>query len=303
VMFSGCDFASSGTPLADAEATGLQVQALLQAPDLAAMRQVPADQILALQNEFQLGRSVQGVRTGGVIDGYFMPGTKAEILAAGGAADVPIVASFTHDEASIALKGTTTVAAYTARAKEVFGPNAGEFLALYPVATDAHVPAVAQDAANDAAGLFNARRCAELQAQHHRSAAYITVFSKRHPYVPGVRIADQDPATAGAYHTSEVPYYFGTQDAYNLFRPTRQWQPWDRELSRTLTASLVAFASTGNPSTAGATWPAWMAQREQYIEFGERIVTRSIDASRLTFMAAHRPPPVRPGGPRRFPRD
>ena len=303
VMFSGCDFTSSNTPLADAEATGLEVQKMLEAPGLDAMRQVPADQVLAIQNEFQLGRSVQGVRTGGVIDGYFMPGTKAEILAAGGAADVPIVASFTHDEANIALKGATTAADYRARAKDVFGPNADAFLSLYPVATDADIPAVAQDAANDAAGLFNARRCAELQAQHHASAAYITVFSRKHPYVPGVRIADQDPATIGAYHTAEVPYYFGTQDAYNLFRPTRQWQPWDRELSQTLTASLVAFARTGNPSTASVAWPAWSAEREQYLEFGDRITALPIDAPRLAFMAAHRPPPARPGGPRRFPRD
>ena len=51
------------------------------------------------------------------------------------------------------------------------------------------------------------------------------VFARKHPYVPGVKIADQDTATIGAYHTSEVPYFFGTQDAFNLFRPHGTGRP------------------------------------------------------------------------------
>jgi para-nitrobenzyl esterase len=123
--------------------------------------------------------------------------------------------------------------------------------------------------------------------------------------VPGVRIADQDTATIGAYHTSEIPYYLGTQDAYNLFRPTRNWTPWDRDLSQTLTAALVAFATTGDPSTAKVTWPAWSAQDEKYITFGDQIGVATVNRARLEFMAAHRPAPTPPGagGPRRFPRD
>lgn len=305
VMFSACNYTSSNTPLAEAEATGLEVQAQLEAADLDGMRQVPADRILALQDEFQLGRRVQGLRTGGVVDGYFMPDTKAAILAAGGAADIPIIASFTRDEANIALKTATTVAEYTATARTLFGDHAAQFLELYPVATAADIRTVAQEAANDAAGLLNSRTCASLQAQHHTSPAFVSVFSRQHPYAPGVRIADQDTATVGAYHTSEVPYYLGTQDAYNLFRPTRVWTEWDRQLSETLTASLIAFALTGNPSTPQASWPAWSAADERYIDFGDAIAIRSVNRARIDFMAAHRPAPAPPGaaGRRRFPRD
>ncbi len=299
VMLSGCNFSGSSTPLAEAEATGLEIQKQLEAASLDDMRQAPADQILALQNEFQLGRSVSGVRTSGVIDGYFMPDTKAAILAAGKAADVPIIASFTHDEANLALKQAATVDEYRKAAGEVFGPAAEEFLTLYPVATDAEVKAVAQDAANDAAGLFNARECAQLQARWHRSPTFVTVFARKHPYVPGVRIADQDTATIGAYHTSEVPYYFGTQDAYNAFRPTRNWTTWDRDLSAKLTASLIAFARTGNPSTAEIAWPAWSATDERYIRFGDDIRIVAMNRARLDFMAAHRPAPLPPGVRRR----
>jgi para-nitrobenzyl esterase len=302
-MLSACNYTNSNTPLAEAEATGLEIQKQLEAASLDDMRQVPADRILAIQNEFQVGRSVAGVRTSGVIDGYFMPGTKAAILDAHGAADVPIIASFTHDEAGSPLKAARTVAEYKAAAAQVFGAAAEEFLTLYPVAADAEIAAMAQEAANDAAGLFNSRTCASLQAQYHKSPAYITVYSRKHPYVPGVQIADQDPATIGAYHTSDVPYYFGTQDAYNLFRPTRSWTSWDRELSQKMTATLVAFATTGNPSTRDVEWPAWSAQNERFVSFGDRITLETVNRTRMEFMAKHRPAPGPPGGPRRFPRD
>jgi para-nitrobenzyl esterase len=304
VMLSSCNYTTSNTPLAEAEAVGLEIQKQLGAESLDDMRQVPADRILAIQNEFQVGRNVAGVRTGGVIDGYFMPETKAAILASGSAADVPIIASFTHDEANSPLKAASTVAEYEAAAAKLFGEAAAEFLALYPVTTDTEIRTVAQEAANDAAGLFNSRTCASLQAQYHKSPAFITVFSRKHPYVPGVKIADQDPATIGAYHTAEVPYYFGTQDAYNMFRPTRNWTAWDRELSLKMTAALVAFASAGDPSTPEVRWPAWSARDERYINFGDRIALETVNRARLEFMAKHRPAPTPPGaGPRRFPRD
>jgi len=303
VMLSGCNYTSSNTPLVEAEAAGLEIQKQLSAANLDELRQVPADRILAIQNEFQVGRSVEGIRTGGVIDGYFMPGTKAEILQAHGAADVPIIASYTHDEAGSPLKAAKSVAEYKTIAAQMFGTAADEFLALYPVVADTEIGRMAQEAANDAAGLFNSRTCASLQAQYHKSPTYITVYSRKHPYVPGVTIADQDPATIGAYHTAEVPYYFGTQDAYNMFRPTRNWTSWDRELSQKMTAALVAFATTGNPSTRDATWPAWSAQNEQYLNLGDTISVETMNRARLDFMAKHRPAPAPRGGPRRFPRD
>ena len=294
VMLSSCSYTGSNMPLADAEAIGLEVQKALQANGLDDMRQVPADRILALQSERQVGVSVEGIRTGGVIDGYFMPGTKAEILESGRANDVPIIASYTHDEANIVLKQAKTAAEYAEAATKVFGPAAPEFLTLYPVSSDADVARVAQEAANDASGLLSSCTCATLQAKHHKSPSYITVYSRRHPYVPGVRIADQDTATVGAYHTSEVPYYFGTQDAYNMFRPTRNWTPWDRELSEKMTAALIAFARTGSPSTPDVAWPAWSATDERYVDFGDRITLERVSRARLDFMAAHRPAPQRP---------
>ena len=289
VMMSACNWTGENALLATAEKTGLEIQKLLKANHIDDMRQVSADRILALQSESQVGVSVQGVRTGGVIDGYFMPKTKAAILEAHEINDVPIIASFTHDEASSEMKRAKTVAEYKAAATKSFGADAEEFLKLYPVAADADINLMAQTAANEAGGLLNSCTCASLQAKYNKSQAFITVYSRKHPYVPGVTFADQDPATVGAYHTAEVPYYFGTFDAYNLFRPTRDWTPWDYELSQKMTAVLITFAETGNPSTADVKWPAWTAQNEQYVNFGNKITLEKVNRARLDFMAKHRP--------------
>ncbi len=298
VMLSGCNWTNDNAPLETAEKTGLEVQKLLKASNIDEMRQVPADRILALQAESQVGVNTQGIRTGAVIDGYFMPKTKAAILEGREFNDVPIIASLTAGEANIDLKQANTVAEYQALAAKVFGTFAEEFLRLYPVSSDSEVKPMAQTAANDAAGLLNSCNCAQMQARYNKSPSFITMYSRKHPYVPGVKIADQDIATVGAYHTSEVPYYFGTFDAYNMFRPTRNWTAYDIELSRKMTASLIAFANTGNPSTSDVKWPAWSAENEQYMNFGEKIVVEKVNRSRLDFMQKHRPaqgPPRRTG--------
>jgi len=83
-----------------------------------------------------------------------------------------------------------------------------------------------------------------------------------------VTIADQNIETIGAYHTSDIPYWFGTLDAFNLLRTTRNWSAADRELSEKMMASLIAFANTGNPATADVPWPAWSPSDESKMEFG-----------------------------------
>jgi len=304
IMFSTCNWTGDNSPLADAEQTGLEIQKALEANSIDDMRQIPADRILAIQSESQVGASVQGFRTRGVMDGYFMPKTKAEILEAGEFNDVPIIASYAHGEASNQLRQATTVEEYEATAAEMFGDAAEAFLALYPVSSADEIRATAQAAANDGRGLLSSCTCAELQDQYGESQAYITVFARKHPYHPGVQIADQDPETIGAYHTSEIPYYFGTQDKFNMFRTTRDWTPWDRELSENMTAALIAFANTGNPATPDVEWPAWTTENPQYVSFGDTIETRQVNTGRLEFMSEHRPARApRAPRPTGYPRD
>ncbi len=83
-----------------------------------------------------------------------------------------------------------------------------------------------------------------------RAPAYAYFFTRRQPYAPGITFVDHDPATAGAYHTGEVPYFLRTRESLNLFRRTRDWEPVDDALEADMSALLAAFARDGQARLA-----------------------------------------------------
>jgi para-nitrobenzyl esterase len=91
-------------------------------------------------------------------------------------------------------------------------------------------------------------------------------FTRRHPYAPDITFSDHDPATAGAYHTGDVPYWLGTLDALNLFRRTRDWGAADVELSEAMQSALVSFISRGSP---GHEWPAFDPSSPTVMHLGD----------------------------------
>jgi para-nitrobenzyl esterase len=118
------------------------------------------------------------------------------------------------------------------------------------------------------------------------------MFALNPSFAPGVAIADMNTATAGAYHTADIPFWFGTQDVFNLFRATRAWNAWDRELSADMMGALIAFAATGNPNTAQVKWPAWSPKAEQKIVFDNTIYVAKLDTKRMDWLAAHPAKPI-----------
>ena len=111
------------------------------------------------------------------------------------------------------------------------------------------------------------------------------MFSRVHPFAEDPKLFDH-PQTIGAYHTSDVPYWFQTQDALNLFRTTRDWAPLDRDLADKMSDCLVTFAKTGDPSTEAVAWPAWTEGSEKYEEFGDVIAVREENVERMSFQSA-----------------
>lgn len=296
VMSSSCGFRTESqnppVTLAEAEKVGLEAQKRLGAANLAAMRNVSADKILALQAETQVGVNVQGLRARPVIDGYFWTGNKEDAFASGKASDVPIIASSNGDDLdsnSSPLTKAKTVAEYEAIAREMYGKNADEFLKLYPVKTDADVGAMSHRAAMEAGMLKNSRTCADVKAKYNKTPAYIDTFVHKHPYAPGVRIADQNIETIGAYHTADIPYWFDTLDNYNMFRTTRVPTAWDRRLTDIMADALIALANTGSPSTSAFEWPAYTEQRPYYAVFGDTASIQKLDQKRMNWAAAHPP--------------
>jgi carboxylesterase type B len=244
---------------------------------------------------YRVGLSVPGVRAPYVVDGYFWTGTKEQAFASHQASDVPVIASSNGDDLDSArypLTRARNVADYQAMARQMYGAAADQFLQLYPAQTDADVQPMAHRAAMENGMMMNSRRCGEVQAQYGTAPVYIDTFVRKHPYAPDVRIADQNTATVGAYHTGDVPYWFDTLDAYNWQRSTRMWTPYDRELTDRMAGALIAFAETGKPSTPQLNWPAWSAQSPQYMVFGDTAAVQTMDLKRMDWLAAHPPAPA-----------
>lgn len=261
----------------DAEFCGRRFEEALGAESLDGMRQLPGDLIMTAQH-------VPGApRFQPVVDGYFLPAMPKQLFENGEQNDVPAMLGFMRDESRGPLRNVSTVTEYTEAARTLYGNRAGMFLDLYPVSTDADVPEMAALAAREGGMLTTMRTWALLQSRHGTAPAYLNMFSRVHPYVEGVKFSDHDPGTVGAYHTGEVPYWFQTFDAYNMFRPTRNWTPYDRELSDKLSDALIAFATTGNPNTPGIEWPPFDPDNEQMIEFGDTIRIVPLDTKKLDF--------------------
>lgn len=296
MMSSTCSLGagSGGATLAEAEQTGLDIQKRLGVSSLKQMRDVAADKLVALQNESQVGyRLTGGVRVGPIIDGYFTPASKLEMMQSHRMSDIPVIANFNSGESSSPLQAAKTAADYRQIAAHLYGDASAEFLRLYPVSSDAEVAPMAAKVAREASIANASRNCGVMQAQYNKSPVFIDMYDRKHPYTPGVAFADQDPATVGAYHNADIVYWFGNQDQFNRFRPTRNWTAWDRTLAGEMAGALIAFARTGNPTTAAVKWPAWSAQNDAYVRFGDNVTVERFNAQGMQWLAAH---PVAGGG-------
>jgi para-nitrobenzyl esterase len=286
VGLSGSPFGNAD-PLpsrAEAEKAGLAIQETLGANTLGELRELPADKIVAVQRDCQLG-CAGTIRVSPSVDGYFLPDTPAAIFAHGRHNDVPLLVGFTSDESSNDLSKAKNLTEYRAAAQRLYGDRADTFLRLYPAATDAEAREMGHVAAREAMMEGRMRAWAKALGKRSRSPIYMFMFSRVHPFSEGVKFYD-DPASIGSYHTSDVPYWLGSQDALNLFRTTRDWTTYDRELSDRMLSSLVAFAKSGDPSTAAAPWPRWRVNSEKLVDFGDGVSVRSMDSERLDFHLA-----------------
>jgi para-nitrobenzyl esterase len=289
-MWSACNFSSPAVPLSEAEKIGAEVERRLNVSGLNELRNVPADRILGVQEEHQLGANVQGVRLPPTLDGLFWTQDKAQTLASHQFNDVPIMAGSNGDDLDSnwsPLTKAVTVAQFDEAANKLYGAHSAEFLKFYRVRSDADVPRIAHLAATESGFVGQSRNCGELQAQYNHSAAYIEVFAHKHSYAPDARIADQNIATIGAYHTADVPFWFGTLDAFNSLRTTRQWTAQDRALSDAMMRSLIAFADSGDPGTAEVSWPAYARKQEKFVLFAAGATVESLDPQRMDWLQAH----------------
>jgi para-nitrobenzyl esterase len=237
-------------PRADAEEDGLKYAAALGARNLFELRRLPAAKFVG---------GGGGVRFGPIVDGRVLVENPAETFAAGRQHDVPTITGLNADEGSASpTYGKVTAAQFREQAAQRWGERASQFLALYPAATDAEARRAQVESGRDA-GVAGVQRLLADRAATARTPAYAYYFDRAIPW--------PERAEFGAFHTSEVPYVFGTLD--KLKRP---WTDVDRRLSETVMSYWVNFAATGDPNGAALPrWPAFTPQQPVLLRIGERI--------------------------------
>ena len=291
VGMSGSAFGeqANAVPLEQAEASGLALQNALGADSIEAMRDIAGDKVVIAAVP----------REPIVIDGRYVIGARAA-FEQHRQSDVPLMLGFTKDESFRSLGAIASVAEYETAVRRTFPANATAVLAAYKATDTASAVRAATDIGRDSSVGGQMASWARAQAEFSKSPAYAYFFMRRQPYAPGITFVDHDPATAGAYHSGEIPYFLRTRDSLNLFRRTRIWEDVDVALENDMAALLVSFARDGKPTSARVpSWPKFTAAKPRVVALGaaiEIVDWPNYEALPLLASPAVSPPRGAPGG-------
>lgn len=261
---SGANFSRGYSTLQQAEQDGIKTAEKLNANTIAALRNMPADQLF---------QKAQGQR-GPIVDGHVLPQTIAEIFAAGKQNNVALLTGWNQDE-GLVFGPIKNAADYHKQVAQEYAADSANFLKYYPGSTDAEA----------AASQLNVSRDMIFGAQNY---AWANIASKQGKKVYVYRFTRKVPATGeyvkyGAFHTGEVPYAYD-----NLKFVNRPWQSEDYKLTAVMSSFWVNFIATGNPNGKGLpAWPAYTVADKKIMELG--ITQKAMpmpDAAALDFIAA-----------------
>ena len=259
---SGLPDTSPTITLAAAEKGGERLARAAGAKSSAALRALSPRQLAAAEP-----RAMIRPLLAPIIDGVLLPAPPETLLIPGTFADVPILAGIDADEStafSTPLIGSMSQAAWRAALAQTFGALAPRFAALYPAGTDAERASSLRQLHRDL-GLAALYAWSEVWSAHARSPAYAYLFDHLEPGPHSSRW--------GIFHSSELPYVFGTLDA----APERHFTAVDRELSARLMRYWVDFVKTGNPNGAGLpAWPAIGPRDPRVLALARNVAPRPI---------------------------
>jgi para-nitrobenzyl esterase len=231
--------------LAEVELKGTAFAQRIGAPTLAALRAVPADELLAVQGD------AKDTPFDAVIDGYFLTESPAVTFGRGKAAHVPLLVGSNSQEApgsAVFGDGAPTVANYRAGLTRVLGDKADAVFALYPARTDSDVLPAATALASDDFLALPTWKWFDLQ-RRTGAPTYFYYFTRVRPRF--VTETSGNPLPWGAVHSAEIEYALGNLDANPLYA----WTDDDRKVSATMSAYFANFIKTGNPNNGSL--PVW----------------------------------------------
>src|ERR1035441_576666 len=195
-------------------------------------------------------------RFGVVVDGYVQPASANDMFAQGRQNDVPTLTGCNKDDIGAGSSSTLTAEAFQRQAQR-YADLAGEFLKLYPAATDEQARA-----SQSQSSLDSMRASMYVWAVNRGLAAKTKVYT----YFWDHTLPGPDAALYGAFHTSEVPYVMNS-----LAMSARPFVEADRKIADVMSSYWVNFIRTGDPNGKGlAHWPAIGERPETTMELGDK---------------------------------
>jgi para-nitrobenzyl esterase len=253
-----------GESLAMAEQNGIRFAQAKGASSLAALRAMTMEEVTAATDvEFRFSP---------IVDGWFLPQSVDEIVAAGGESDVATLTGWVADEGSFNNDyGKLSAEAYRQRVSQQMGSHAEEILKLYPASTDAECAESQRALARDVS-MVSMYQWALLRGKTCTTSVYTYLFTHPQPGATKERYL--------TFHSSELPYVFD-----NLDQAPRPWTIEDEAIAKTLSQYWVNFIATGDPNGKGLPrWPAFGEAREETMRVGDSMGPRPI-AGREKFEA------------------
>jgi para-nitrobenzyl esterase len=242
---SGAILSARPSPtLAEAEQNGIRFASIANAANIADLRKIPADQLLAIVAK------TKSIGFGVIVDGYFLPQFPREIYATGLQADVPLLAGWNSTEfsyTSVLGKDAPTTENYIHDVRKLYGDKAEALLKLYPVASNDQVIPAATDLASDWTIVYPTWKWID---SHGKTSGH-PVYRYLYTHVLPLEDTVNKPAFRGAPHSAEIPYALGNLDLIKVY----QWTADDFKVSATMQAYFANFIKTGNPNGPGL--PTW----------------------------------------------
>ncbi|HEY1217129.1 MAG TPA: carboxylesterase family protein [Bryobacteraceae bacterium] len=199
-----------------------------------------------------------GLRFGPIVDGYFLPAPVPTVFAEARQNDVVSLTGINTGE----LQGLTgperppaTVEAYQQEARKRFGDRAGEFLKLYPVATESEVKSAMQQSARDG-NVTALNLWARVRAKTSKTPVYEYVWNHA---LPG-----PDAPRYGAFHSSELPYVLNT-----LNMSDRPFTPKDHQIADIMSTYWANFVTHGDPNGKGVAHWQPVGKEPEVMEVGD----------------------------------
>jgi para-nitrobenzyl esterase len=225
--------------LKDAEQVGVKFATGVNASSLAALRAIPAQDLLDAASKPGVGRFPIA------IDGYLLPMNVVEIFEAGQQSHVPLLVGWNSEESgarSLLHSDPPTPDNYAKAVRAEYKTRADDVLKAFPGSSEAEVQQSATELATLRFIAFSTWKWFDLHRTTGGKPTYLYYFSRPRPGARG-----------GAVHSAEIEYAMGNLAGNTAFA----WTPEDKKVSETMLAYFANFVKTGDPNGTGLPkWPA-----------------------------------------------